>query len=206
VVCATASTTRKSEPDVEVRRRTRIGVAEVEVNQPAAGPPGTSLPARTRGSSAPGSSRDGRPWSTRRRRPCRYGLRVGAAAPAHSLVPALHGACLRAGEVVEVRLDRRRRAPEPIGDLRDRQALSFTEVARQRHRPATLDHTVVPRRRSIGGHASRYCERRRRPHYRRRRIPHLPRLRMPGPGARPRDKEVPHGTASACSGAFGSRH
>ena len=60
-LCETASTTCNREPDVEVRRRTRIGIAEVEVNQPVAGPPVASLPARARRSSAPGSCRDGRP-------------------------------------------------------------------------------------------------------------------------------------------------
>ena len=107
--------------------------------------------------------------------------------------------------VVEVGLDRRGGAAETAGDLRDRQALRFAEVARQRHRPATLDHTVIRRRRSIGGHASRYCEPRRRPRCRRRRILHLPRRRMPLPAPPGRNDGTPARGGFACTRAVGSR-
>ncbi len=83
-------------------------------------------------------------------------LRVGAAAAAHTHVTGLHRPGLRSCRVVKVGLDRRWRATEPIGDLRDRQA------------SASLDHTVIRRRRSTGGHVPRSCERRRRPANRRR--------------------------------------
>ena len=67
----TLGTTCKSEPDGEVRRRNRISVAEAEVNQPVAGPPGAALPARARASSAARSHPDGTPCSTPRRPPSR---------------------------------------------------------------------------------------------------------------------------------------
>ncbi len=62
-----------------------------------------------------------------------------------------------------------RRTPlsTPESDRPDRRSERSTgpplhEVARQRHRPATLDHTVIRRRRSNGDHVSRYWERQRR--------------------------------------------
>ena len=80
-------TTCKSEPDGEVRRRNRISAAEVEVNQPVAGPPGAALPARARVSSVARSRRSGRPCSpetrltartetSRRSTPGRYRTRL----------------------------------------------------------------------------------------------------------------------------------
>jgi hypothetical protein len=52
-------------------------------------------------------------------------LRVGAAAAAHPDVAGLDRPRLLAGRIVEVRLDGRRRAAQPVGDLLDRQALEL---------------------------------------------------------------------------------
>ena len=62
-------TTCKSEPDGEVRRRNRISVAEVEVNQPVDGPPGAALPARAPESIGLRSRPSGTPCNRRRRPP-----------------------------------------------------------------------------------------------------------------------------------------
>jgi hypothetical protein len=67
-------------------------------------------------------------------------LGVGAAAAAHPLVVRLDRPCLLAGRVVEVRLDRRRRATETVGDLPDREALELAVMTRQGDRPATLEN------------------------------------------------------------------
>ncbi|MGO9753943.1 MAG: hypothetical protein ACLP22_21170, partial [Solirubrobacteraceae bacterium] len=57
------------------------------------------------------------------------GLRASAAAAAHALVAGLNRPRLLAGRIVEVRLDRRRRSPETVGDLCDREALDLAVVA-----------------------------------------------------------------------------
>jgi hypothetical protein len=44
--------------------------------------------------------------------------------------------------VVEVRLDRRRRATKPIGDLHDRQTVKLAVVLRQCDRAASLDDPI----------------------------------------------------------------
>ena len=87
-------------------------------------------------------------------------LRVGAAAAAHPDVARVHGPRLLAGRVVKIRLDRRRRTAQAIGDLRDREALGLSIMASQRDstttlldpiwhqcwcRPATTPLTVFPR-------------------------------------------------------------
>ena len=66
-------------------------------------------------------------------------LGVSAAAAAHAEVPGLDRPGLLPGRVVEVRLDRRRRATETVGDLPDREALDLAVVPRQGDRPATLE-------------------------------------------------------------------
>ena len=71
-------------------------------------------------------------------------LRVRATAAARSDVAGLDRPRLRAGRVVEVRLDRRRRATEPVGDLPDREALELAVMPRQGDRPPTLDNPTVP--------------------------------------------------------------
>ena len=73
-------------------------------------------------------------------------LRVRAAAAAHADVAGLDRPRLLAGRVVEVRLDRRRRATETVGDLPDREALDLAVMPRQGDRPATLENpTRFPR-------------------------------------------------------------
>ena len=47
--------------------------------------------------------------------------------------------------VVEVRLDRRRRATEAVGDLPDREALELAVMPRQSDRPATLENPTRSR-------------------------------------------------------------
>ena len=79
-------------------------------------------------------------------------LRVGAAAAAHPDVARLDRPGLLPGRVIEVRLDRRRRATQAAGDLRDRQTLDLAEVARQDHRTTALAHPVV----GDLGHAGRH--------------------------------------------------
>jgi hypothetical protein len=62
-------------------------------------------------------------------------LRVGAAAAAHAHVPGLDRPRLHPGRIVEVRLDRRRRAAEALGDLGDREPLFLPEVTPPTRRP-----------------------------------------------------------------------
>jgi hypothetical protein len=72
-------------------------------------------------------------------------LRVGAAAAAHPLVARLDRPRLLPGGVVEVRLDRRRRATETVGDLPDRETLELAVMTRQGDRPATLENPTRSR-------------------------------------------------------------
>jgi len=72
-------------------------------------------------------------------------LRVPTAAAADSLVARLHRPGLLAGRIVEVRLDRRRRATETIGDLSDREALELPVMPRQGDRPTTLENPTRSR-------------------------------------------------------------
>ena len=61
------------------------------------------------------------------------------------------------GRVVEVRLDRCRRATEPVGDLPDREALELAVMPRQGHRPSTLKNPTHSRGWRLARHtASRY--------------------------------------------------
>ena len=57
-----------------------------------------------------------------------------------------------AGGVVEVALNRRRRATETPGDLGDREALGLTEVVRKGDRSTALYDAVIPRRGQTGRH------------------------------------------------------
>src|SRR5204863_1589370 len=66
-------------------------------------------------------------------------LRIGAAATAHADVARLYRPSLLAGRVVEVGLDRRRRAAKAVSDLLDRETLRFTEMVRQCDGAASLD-------------------------------------------------------------------
>jgi hypothetical protein len=79
-------------------------------------------------------------------------LGVGTAAPAHPDVARLDRPRLLAGWVIEVGLDRRRRATEAVGDLSDRESLGFAVMPGQCDRPATLEHTVIRARRRAGRH------------------------------------------------------
>ena len=67
----------------------------------------------------------------------------GPALPAGALVARLDRLRLRPGGVVEVALHRRLRAPEPAGDLRDRQALACAQVPRDRDRSAALPGSLL---------------------------------------------------------------
>ena len=59
--------------------------------------------------------------------------------------------------VIEVRLDRRWRATETIGDLSDREALELAVMPRQGDRPATLENPTRSRGRRLDRHnGSRY--------------------------------------------------
>ena len=74
-------------------------------------------------------------------------LGVGAAAAAHPHVARLDRSSLLPRRVVEVGLDRRRRATEPIGDLRDRQPLGLAECranATARRRSTTRSAAAWP--------------------------------------------------------------
>jgi len=66
----------------------------------------------------------------------------GAASSTHSLIAALHGSGLRAGGVVEIRLDRGLRAAQATGDLRDGQTLLIAVVPREGSCPTTLLNTI----------------------------------------------------------------
>jgi hypothetical protein len=72
-------------------------------------------------------------------------LCVRTAAAAHPLVAALDRPRLLAGGVVEVRLDRCRRATEPVGDLPDREALELAVMPCQGDRPSTLENPTHSR-------------------------------------------------------------
>ena len=72
-------------------------------------------------------------------------LRVRAAAAAHADVAGLDRPRLLAGRVVEVRLDRRRRATEAIGDLGDREALSLPKMPGQCHGASALCNPIGSR-------------------------------------------------------------
>jgi hypothetical protein len=78
---------------------------------------------------------------------------IGAALPAHTDIARLDPARLLARRVIEVRLNRRRRAAESLGDLPDRKALGLAEVLRQRHGATALYHTVIRGRTSSRRHA-----------------------------------------------------
>jgi hypothetical protein len=54
--------------------------------------------------------------------------------------------------IVEVRLDRRRRATQAVGDLPDRETLELAVMARQGNRPAALNHPIRSRLRHLGRH------------------------------------------------------
>ena len=73
-------------------------------------------------------------------------LRVRTAAAAHPLVARLDRPGLLAGRVVEVRLDRRLRAAETVGDLRNRKTLGVAEMTREGDRTAPLDDPTRVRR------------------------------------------------------------
>ncbi len=84
-------------------------------------------------------------------------LRVRAAAAAYAHVSGLDRPGLFAGRIVEVRLYRRRRTPEPIRDVSDRESLGLAEVARQSDRPATLENPIRSGGSRLARHArSRY--------------------------------------------------
>jgi hypothetical protein len=72
--------------------------------------------------------------------------------PELSLLRAVCRSFVSIRRVVEVGLDRRRRAAETLGDLGDREALSLTEVVRKGDRSAAFYDAVIPRRRQTGRH------------------------------------------------------
>ena len=89
-------------------------------------------------------------------------LRVRATAAAHPLVASLHCSGLLAGRIVEVRLDRRRRVAQAVGDLCNREALGLSIVASQRDSTATLNHSICHwrtggRRHALDGTAAGWC-------------------------------------------------
>jgi hypothetical protein len=129
---------------------------------------------------------------------------VGTTVAAHPLVASLDSSSLLPRRIVEVRLDRRRRATEPDGDLGVRQALGLADVPRQRDGTATLGHTVIRRRGSTTAHASRYCEPRRRPRYPRRGLRTYAAPDAAGPGTPAGTTWLQHRAASPSSRAFGS--
>ena len=61
-----------------------------------------------------------------------------AAGAARALIARLDRAGLLAGGVVEIAPHGRRRAPQPLCDLRDREPLALAQVPGDRHRPAAL--------------------------------------------------------------------
>ena len=75
----------------------------------------------------------------------RAGRRSAAATDAP--VARLDLPCLLARRVIQVRLDRRLRAPEPTSDLSDRETLLVAVMARERCRPAAILDTVCDRHR-----------------------------------------------------------
>ena len=100
-----------------------------------------------------------RPWVARLAVPVGVALAVarlgvGAATAAHALVAGLHRPRLLPGRALEVRLDRRRRAAEPIGDLLDRQALELPVMACQSHRATALCNPIGSRVWRVANQAS----------------------------------------------------
>jgi hypothetical protein len=84
-------------------------------------------------------------------------LGVGPTTAAHPDVARLDRTRLLPCRVVEVRLDRRRRATEPVGDLPDRETLDLAEVTRQGDRATALANPIHPRGRRLARHTgSRY--------------------------------------------------
>jgi len=61
-------------------------------------------------------------------------------------VPIPAGSFVSIRRVVEIRLDGRRRAAEPAGDLGNRQALGLAEVAGQGNGASPLTHAIERRR------------------------------------------------------------
>jgi hypothetical protein len=110
----------------------------------------------------------GRPGATRRRPSVSsWHPRPSApAAPARSSacrVSRLESFCNLRG-IVEVGLNRRRRAPQPVGDLRDRQILRFPIVASNRDSAPTLNDPIGHRARDVRRHgrdgtAADWCSR-----------------------------------------------
>jgi hypothetical protein len=84
-------------------------------------------------------------------------LRVGAAPAAHPLVARLDRPCLRTSGIVEVRLDRRQRAAEAVGDLRDREALWLAKVPCQRDRATPSRTRSYAPEDPLDAMPSRYC-------------------------------------------------
>ena len=72
-------------------------------------------------------------------------LGVGAAAATHADITRLVRPRLLAGRIVEIRLDRRRRATKTIRDLPDGEPLELAVVSRQRDGPATLENPTRSR-------------------------------------------------------------
>ena len=84
--------------------------------------------------------------------------------PELSLLRAVRRSFASVRWVVEVRLDRRRRAPQPTGDLRDRQTLRLPIVASKRDPAPTLNDTIGHRARDVRRHgrdrtAADWCSR-----------------------------------------------
>ena len=73
--------------------------------------------------------------------------------PELSLLRAIRRSFVSISRVIEVRLDRRRRPAELLGDLRDRQALCLAVMPRQCHRTAALTHPVGKTGRHLRRHA-----------------------------------------------------
>ena len=82
--------------------------------------------------------------------------------PELSLLRAIPRSFVSIRRVIEVGLDRRRRAPQPIRDLRDRQTLRLATVASKCNSAPTLNDAIDPRPRDVRGHgcdgsAARWC-------------------------------------------------
>ena len=72
--------------------------------------------------------------------------------PELSLLWAIRRSFVSIGQAVEVGLDRRRRAAEPIGDLHDRQTLRLSIVASKRNSAPTLNDPISHRARDARRH------------------------------------------------------